>query len=860
MAIALVVLSAASASAQTSDDDPAEVTPPRVLEAPAPPLPSGHPTDGPPPRVGLLVTVGPDGAVRKARIVDPTGAPLETLALEAIWTWRFEPAHRGQAPVAAEVPVTMTFGPPAAHAAPPPDESADDSVEEGDVDAPQVEDAAEPGPKRDAEETASAPADAPTDEEPLLSFGAAAQVVAPDLRAKGRSASDFTVERDVLTAAPHGEAGDLLRVVPGVFIARNEGDAVAHRIMLRGFDADHGQDMEITVGGLPVNQISHLHGQGYADLGFVIPEVVQRVRVTEGVYDPRQGDFAVAGTVDMQLGVEERGFHFATTYGSFNTLRQVGVWAPEGQGDATFGAFAFRKTDGFGQNRAGRSGSAMAQHEIRAGDWRWRILGSLYGARFQMAGVVRHDDIEAGNVGFYDVYPLPTAQAQNAMATRAQLAVFGTHRGDDGQNSEIGLFLLHNTFRVQQNFTGFLERSRFNPEWVGRGDLIEQTNDGWTLGARARHRSQHYRPTGWADGHVEAGIHTRLDLIDQAQNLIRAPQNETWDRRVDASITAADVGAYVDLDWQLTQYIKLHGGLRADVLFYQVNDRLRNFIPLFRREDHIVGFRRSAMGLATGPRAAVEVDPFPWLTILGAYGEGFRSPQARILDDGETTPFAKVRSGDVGLRFKVGPDERLVVTTSAYMTSLSEDIAFDPTEGRLERIGPTTRKGAVLYAVARPWDWLVGSLSATFVQATLDAPPPPTTADPTPPYEEGERLPYVPPWVVRADVGARHRLGTLGGEPVMGRLGFGYSFLSPRPLPFGGFAAPVSVVDASVSVRWREIELTLDVFNLLDQRWAAGEFSFVSHWQPNEPASRIPARHIAAGPPRTVLFTVGLHL
>jgi hypothetical protein len=92
---------------------------------------------------------------------------------------------------------------------------------------------------------------------------------------------------------------------PGVYVSRPEGDAVAHEIYLRGFNAAHGQDIEFTVGGVPINQLSHLHGQGYADLNFILPEVVRSIRVTEGVYDPHQGDFAVAGSIDFDLGVEQ---------------------------------------------------------------------------------------------------------------------------------------------------------------------------------------------------------------------------------------------------------------------------------------------------------------------------------------------------------------------------------------------------------------------------------------------------------------------------------------------------------------------------------------------------------------------------
>src|SRR5690606_1325375 len=117
------------------------------------------------------------------------------------------------------------------------------------------------------------------------------------------------------------------------------------------------------------------------------------------------------------------------------------------------------------------------------------------------------------------------------------------------------------------------------------------------------------------------------------------------------------------------------------------------------------------------------------------------SPQARLLEDGEDAPFSKVRSADLGVRFDWG--EPLRLTLGGYYTHLSDDVAFDAAEGRLERIGATQRVGAVAHAVARPWRGWVGSCSVTFVDATLLEPPPPTAEEPQPPFAAGQRLPFV---------------------------------------------------------------------------------------------------------------------
>ena len=96
------------------------------------------------------------------------------------------------------------------------------------------------------------------------------------------------------------------------------------------------------------------------------------------------------------------------------------------------------------------------------------------------------------------------------------------------------------------------------------------------------------------------------------------------------------------------------------------------------------------------------------------------------------------------------------------------------------------------------------------------------------------------------------------GMPFRGRLGIGYSFLSPRPLPFGGFAEPVSLFDAGGSLGWGPVDLGVSVFNLFDTRWAASEFLFTSSWDPEAIPSRLPARHRAAGSPLTVMVTLGV--
>ena len=683
-------------------------------------------------------------------------------------------------------------------------------------------------------------------------------------RTEERSISDFSIGRDILRAAPRQEGSDVLRSAPGVYIGRAEGPAVAHNYMLRGFDANHGQDIEFRVGGLPVNLPSHIHGQGYSDLSFLIGDTVRQLDITEGVYDPRQGDFAVAGSLEVSLGVEleERGIRLRSGYGAFNTVRLHALWAPTTASEESFGAVQLMQTDGFGDNRDGLSGSGILQHRFGTGEVTFRAIGIVHTARSNFAGVLRQDDIDAGLVCFNCVYPFATAQAQNALAQRFLGGLFADYQTADGVNGQLGVWFGYDNFRIQENFTGFIQQSRILERVGGRGDLIEQQNRTLSLGVTARYREAPIQLTSWLRGTVEVGADARLDVIDQAQNLIDAAvRNQTWDQRVDASVRAVDLGMWGDLDWALTSYVRARIGLRADVLSYDVDDRLGNFAPLTRPQDSFIpGFRRSALGLAWGPRTSVEFTAADWISILAAYGEGYRSPQARLLEDGEEAPFAKVRSADVGLRFDWGAPLR--VTIGGYYTHLSVDVAFEAAEGRLERVGATRRMGTVAHLVGQPVDWLIASVSATFVDATLLEPPPPTAEEPQPPFSEGQNLPFVPPIVVRADLGVSGPLvGPLGGHDLHARLSVGFSFLSSRPLPFGDFADPVALLDASGTVSWGRLDLTFELFNILNSRYAAIEYSFPSDWNPNDGVRpRTPARHIAAGTPLSWLISLGVQL
>jgi iron complex outermembrane receptor protein len=650
-----------------------------------------------------------------------------------------------------------------------------------------------------------------------------------------RSASETLIEKRVLQAAPHKSASELLFTVPGVFVSQHSGEGKAHQIFFRGFDAVHGQDVELWAGGAPVNDVSNIHGQGYADLHFLIPEVVAEIRSTPGSYEPQQGDFAVAGSMRFTLGYDEPGVTAKATLGSFGSRRYFMAYHPVGASAATFGAFELGKTDGFGPARAARHASGIGQvtHDF-GGGISGRVLASAYAGRFDSAGVLRLDDIERGRVDRFASYD----PKQGGYSSRAQLVLELEREIEDADGHKpsswrITPYVVLRALELRSNFTGYLS------DPVG-GDSTQQRNDATTFGATASYR----RELSLLSKHdaLEAGLSLRTDSIEQSQHRLSRFDSRVTDDEltpgVQAKVRATDAAAYVDASLHPLRRVTLRGGLRADGLSYLTEDAGGN----------AHGQTRSAAGAQLSKRATLDVVAFPGLNALASYGEGFRSPQARSLSDGETTPFTRVRSYEAGLRFR--PFHGFQSSLSLYRTELSDDLVFDQSKARNELVPGTTRSGVSANLVAEPNSWFVSSTSFTYTRAAF------SQSDAQ--HAQGELLPYVPQLVVRSDLALAPRLGKLWQREVRAHLGVGLTYLGHRPLPYAQVGHDVFLADASAALRFGPLETGLEVFNLLNADWYDGEFVYASAF--SGAASLLPRRHVTVGPPRGWFWSLTLHI
>ena len=134
---------------------------------------------------------------------------------------------------------------------------------------------------------------------PTVNVTASGGGLASAILAGASSGSEGVITGRRLNAMPILRPGDVLESIPGLIVTQHSGDGKANQYFLRGFNLDHGTDFATTLGGVPINMPSHAHGQGYTDLNFLIPELVEKLRYRKGPYYAQEGDFSSAGAAHL---------------------------------------------------------------------------------------------------------------------------------------------------------------------------------------------------------------------------------------------------------------------------------------------------------------------------------------------------------------------------------------------------------------------------------------------------------------------------------------------------------------------------------------------------------------------------------
>jgi iron complex outermembrane recepter protein len=820
-----------------------EVVPPQPTETPAAVAPPGARAGA---IVGLVVTVGVDGTVKDAAVDVSGGADFDAAALEAVRKWKFRPAQRGGIPFAARVRIPFRFVPEGAPPAAPGLPGTATAAGALDAGLPTAVAAADAGAP---ESVPSAPDGG----------GAIGEVSVRGWQPKvERGGSDFQIEVGQLSIIPRQNAEDLLNLAPGIFLGNEGGEGHAEQVFLRGFNAAQGQDIEFTVNGVPINEVNNPDGHGYADTHFIIPELIKSLQVTEGPFDPHQGDFAVAGSARYELGVRDRGMRVELEHGSYGRQRYLALWAPKGQREGTFAAAELSSTDGYGVSRAASHASAMAEFEGELGQrGLYRVLATAYATHYSEAGVVRKDDVDSGKIGFYGTED-PT---QGGDATRFTLSFDLESPMGDGVTTQ-QVFVTWRTLRITENFTGYLLDTQEVGQSVHapRGDAIEQDYSALTAGARGGYRVRFKLFD--RDQSVEAGYYARYDHTVPKVQRLRFGTQIPYLIDQDLQTDVFNLAGYLDAELKPLSILTLRGGIRQDYFDYNVLDNCQSAgnyaiglplnvnCPSFDRGGPREPSRRqTATGQLFAPKLTALLALPLDLTFTASAGLGGQSMDARYISQDERSPIIKLRAAEAGLLFRRHfGDVDFTSRAVGYYTHVDQDLIFNQNAGRLTLASATTRVG------------VVGAVRATgrFFDEAASV----TTTNPR--YEDTHALvPYTPLVIGRSDTaffGAIPGNWHLFEQRLMGEAGLGLSYIGKRSLPFSQFSDPTFQVDASLGLRAGPVKVGVRATNLTNQQFASSQFFYTSNFNSRAYPTLTPAAHFTAAAPRIVLLTLELDL
>ena len=380
------------------------------------------------------------------------------------------------------------------------------------------------------------------------------------------AASQGVVRSEDLQSLPLLRPGDALDTVPGMVVTQHSGDGKANQYFLRGYNLDHGTDFAMYVDGMPVNMPTNAHGQGYADLNFLMPELVQHINYGKGPYFAGDGDFASAGSAKFQYRNRLDSNLADITLGSFGYQRAILA----GSTPITMQGGDIKSSDPTPTSSSTRTllGAVDLLHEngpwtepeglhhfnglVRLSDGTssngWSVDGIYYDASWRSTDQVPLQLIQSGKLGRYSSLDPSDGGDSNRAILSGEW-----HSDDEHGYLKTSAFMQHYELQLWSNFTFFELRP-------ATGDQFEQIEKRNIVGGQV--------VKGWVNslsGHdsiTEIGLQVRNDAIHVS--LLNTQNRVPFGTVSDDLVNLFAAGFYVQNDTIWTDWLRSIVGLRED--------------------------------------------------------------------------------------------------------------------------------------------------------------------------------------------------------------------------------------------------------------------------------------------------------
>jgi len=626
------------------------------------------------------------------------------------------------------------------------------------------------------------------------------------------SASQGTVGQEELSRRPILRPGEVLETVPGVIITQHAGAGKANQYFLRGHNLDHGSDFATTVDGVPVNLGTHAHGQGYTDINWLIPELIEGVDYRKGPYWADVGDFSSAGAANIRY-VDQLDKRLIKLEG----------------GTYHYGRVLYADSHKIGPGRLfyGLSGS----HDD--GAWKvparyWRGLGVL---KYSQGDRLQGFSISA--FGYYgdwtstDQIPERAISGDNALGlkigrfgsldpsiggttARGSLSAEWHKRSSAGVTTAM-LYAFGYGLDLYSNFTGFLDQEHSDSVW--------QRDRRTVLGGKATHTW--FGSLGEHQVETRVGFDVRTDFVDVT--LSKVQERRVWETVRSDDVLIAGLSLWGQNTFHWTPWLRSVIGLRADAYAFDVDNRAHN--------GSVDAISRATQDAILSPKGTLIFGPWAGAELYVSAGFGFHTVDARataVADpDNRAEMFTRQRGGEVGLRF--APVRDTQSTLAFWVLDSDDETVFVGDSGANEPSGRRGRRAGVEWT--NFWnvtDWLALDFDLALSRARFLNHRP-----------EGD---YIPDSVATV-VAAGASIHDLHGFMASARL----RYFGPRPLiednsvRSNGSALINAKLGYSFDDTWT---LALDVLNLFDAHVNDQEYWYSTRLR-GEPEN--PANSIASG-------------
>jgi hypothetical protein len=504
-----------------------------------------------------------------------------------------------------------------------------------------------------------------------------------DLIGVASTASQGHIGSADLRLRPLTREGELLEAVPGLIVTQHSGDGKANQYFVRGFNLDHGTDFQTRLEGMPINSPSHAHGQGYTDLNFLTPELVDDIDYRLGVYHTELGDFGSAGGAEFHLKSKLDG-PFATVEAGETALARVALGTSKvvDRGDLLLGGELKSYNGPWVLGEGIRKFSGLARYSWQRHASRFSLLGMAYHNTWNASDQIPERAVDDGAIGRFGYID----GTDGGETQRYSLSGSWNHIGANSAQS-IQLFGVYSDLNLFSNFTYFLD----NPV---QGDQFNQREKRMLVGANASH-AQSVQALG-TEHTVTLGLQSRADLLSPV-GLYRTERRERLSTVRQDQVTETGTGVYVEAQSRWRPWFRTTLGMRGDLYTVDVtSDRAEN------------SGRRTA--IIASPKASLVIAPTATTELYLSGGLGFHSNDARgttiTVDPTSGDPVQRVeplvrsRGAEIGLRANPVPGWRS--TLALWALNLDSELLFVGDGGTTEPSAKSRRSGVTLANVYRP--------------------------------------------------------------------------------------------------------------------------------------------------------------